>query len=106
MGDLNPGTPGLSPTSNILSITLHYSASTVGFLSIVQGPSCHSAVESENSILCAWILKKNLLSSSTKFIEGTVIQLLEEEECVVGVLYREKETGDTKVSLQVSCISK
>ncbi|KAL8181732.1 UNVERIFIED_CONTAM: hypothetical protein K2H54_023868, partial [Gekko kuhli] len=33
---------------------------------------------------------------NTKFIEGTVLQLLEEEECVVGVLYREKESGDTK----------
>ncbi|XP_060099211.1 squalene monooxygenase isoform X2 [Heteronotia binoei] len=32
---------------------------------------------------------------NTKFIEGTVLQLLEEDECVVGVLYREKETGDT-----------
>nr|XP_056710381.1 squalene monooxygenase [Euleptes europaea] len=33
---------------------------------------------------------------NAKFIEGTVLQLLEEDECVVGVLYREKETGDAK----------
>ncbi|KAF7237828.1 Squalene monooxygenase [Varanus komodoensis] len=33
---------------------------------------------------------------NTKFIEGTVVQLLEEDECVVGILYKDKETGDTK----------
>ncbi|XP_061462503.1 squalene monooxygenase-like isoform X3 [Rhineura floridana] len=33
---------------------------------------------------------------NTKFIEGTVMQLLEEDECVVGILYKDKETGDTK----------
>ncbi|XP_077207635.1 squalene monooxygenase [Paroedura picta] len=37
-----------------------------------------------------------MAESNTKFIEGTVLQLLEEEESVVGVQYREKETGDTK----------
>lgn len=38
------------------------------------------------------------LSSSTKFIEGVVLQLLEEDDAVVGVQYRDKETGDVKVS--------
>ncbi|XP_033011732.1 squalene monooxygenase [Lacerta agilis] len=33
---------------------------------------------------------------NTKFIEGTVTQLLEEDECVVGILYKDKETGVTK----------
>ncbi|KAG8133939.1 hypothetical protein E2320_011686 [Naja naja] len=33
---------------------------------------------------------------NAKFIEGTVVQLLEEEECVAGIVYRDKETGDTK----------
>lgn len=34
---------------------------------------------------------------SAKFIEGTVLQLLEEDDCVVGVQYKDKETGETKV---------
>ncbi|NXE48639.1 ERG1 monooxygenase, partial [Casuarius casuarius] len=33
---------------------------------------------------------------NAKFIEGTVLQLLEEEDCVVGVQYKDKETGDIK----------
>ncbi|KFQ71367.1 Squalene monooxygenase [Phaethon lepturus] len=33
---------------------------------------------------------------NTKFIEGTVLQLLEEDDSVVGVQYKDKETGDTK----------
>ncbi|KAL7984073.1 hypothetical protein Chor_002643 [Crotalus horridus] len=33
---------------------------------------------------------------NAKFIEGTVIQLLEEDECVAGIVYKDKETGDTK----------
>ncbi|NXW41176.1 ERG1 monooxygenase, partial [Nyctiprogne leucopyga] len=33
---------------------------------------------------------------NTKFIEGTVLELLEEDDCVVGVQYKDKETGDTK----------
>ncbi|KAF5915278.1 hypothetical protein HPG69_011743 [Diceros bicornis minor] len=32
----------------------------------------------------------------TKFIEGTVLQLLEEDDAVMGVQYRDKETGDIK----------
>lgn len=38
-----------------------------------------------------------LFYSSAKFIEGTVLQLLEEDDCIVGVQYKDKETGDTKV---------
>ncbi|XP_042695704.1 squalene monooxygenase isoform X1 [Centrocercus urophasianus] len=33
---------------------------------------------------------------NAKFIEGTVTQLLEEDDCIVGVQYKDKETGDTK----------
>ncbi|KAH0617445.1 hypothetical protein JD844_015684 [Phrynosoma platyrhinos] len=33
---------------------------------------------------------------NTKFIEGTVVQLLEEDDSVVGIVYKDKETGDTK----------
>lgn len=33
---------------------------------------------------------------NAKFIEGTVLQLLEEEDVVLGVQYRDKETGDIK----------
>ncbi|KAM6455338.1 squalene monooxygenase [Liasis olivaceus] len=33
---------------------------------------------------------------NAKLIEGTVIQLLEEDECVAGIIYKDKETGDTK----------
>ncbi|NXK88062.1 ERG1 monooxygenase, partial [Formicarius rufipectus] len=33
---------------------------------------------------------------NAKFIEGTVLQLLEEDDTVVGVQYKDKETGDTK----------
>ncbi|NWI11697.1 ERG1 monooxygenase, partial [Crypturellus soui] len=33
---------------------------------------------------------------NAKFIEGTVLHLLEEEDCVVGVQYKDKETGDIK----------
>lgn len=35
---------------------------------------------------------------SVKFIEGVVLQLLEEDGAVTGVQYKDKETGDTKVS--------
>lgn len=38
-----------------------------------------------------------LFCFSAKFIEGTVVELLEEDDCVVGVQYKDKETGDTKV---------
>lgn len=37
------------------------------------------------------------LSFSAKFIEGTVLQLLEEDDAVMGVQYKDKETGDIKV---------
>ncbi|NXU47308.1 ERG1 monooxygenase, partial [Turnix velox] len=37
-----------------------------------------------------------MAESNAKFIEGTVLQLLEEDDCVVGVEYKDKETGDTK----------
>ncbi|NXJ61675.1 ERG1 monooxygenase, partial [Rostratula benghalensis] len=37
-----------------------------------------------------------MAESNAKFIEGTVLQLLEEDDCVVGVQYKDKETGDTK----------
>ncbi|XP_051467078.1 squalene monooxygenase [Apus apus] len=33
---------------------------------------------------------------NAKFIEGTVLELLEEDDCVMGVRYKDKETGDTK----------
>ncbi|NXP80792.1 ERG1 monooxygenase, partial [Ramphastos sulfuratus] len=33
---------------------------------------------------------------NAKFIEGTVLQLLEEDDCIVGVQYKDKETGETK----------
>ena len=37
--------------------------------------------------------------SSVTMVEGTVSSLLEEEDgCVTGVQYKDKETGDTKVS--------
>lgn len=32
-----------------------------------------------------------------KFIEGVVLQLLEEDGAVMGVQYKDKETGETKV---------
>lgn len=32
-----------------------------------------------------------------RFIEGVVLQLLEEDSAVTGVQYKDKETGDTKV---------
>ncbi|NXP12854.1 ERG1 monooxygenase, partial [Thinocorus orbignyianus] len=37
-----------------------------------------------------------MVEPNAKFIEGTVLQLLEEDDCVVGVQYKDKETGDTK----------
>lgn len=37
------------------------------------------------------------LPFSTKFIEGIVLQLLEEDDAVVGVQYKGKETGDVRV---------
>ncbi|XP_064010346.1 squalene monooxygenase [Pogoniulus pusillus] len=33
---------------------------------------------------------------NAEFIEGTVLQLLEEDDCIVGVQYKDKETGETK----------
>ncbi|XP_060631847.2 squalene monooxygenase [Anolis sagrei] len=40
--------------------------------------------------------KAAMAEPNTKFIEGTVIQLLEEDDCVIGVVYKDKETGETK----------
>ncbi|KYO45165.1 squalene monooxygenase [Alligator mississippiensis] len=40
--------------------------------------------------------KAALAEPNTHFIEGTVLQLLEEDDCVMGVQYKDKETGDTK----------
>ncbi|XP_054241571.1 squalene monooxygenase [Indicator indicator] len=37
-----------------------------------------------------------MAESNAKFIEGTVLHLLEEDDCVVGVQYKDKETGETK----------
>lgn len=34
---------------------------------------------------------------SVTFVEGTVTSLLEEDGCVMGVQYKDKETGDVKV---------
>lgn len=58
---------------------------------------CVSCLEMlASSILFHYVLTV-LFNFSAKFIEGTVLQLLEEDDCVVGVQYRDKETGDTKV---------
>lgn len=43
------------------------------------------------------MLPEICLSFSAKFIEGTVLQLLEEDDAVIGVQYKDKETGDIKV---------
>lgn len=40
--------------------------------------------------------KAAMAEPNTKFIEGVVLQLLEEDDAVVGVQYRDKETGDVK----------
>lgn len=40
--------------------------------------------------------KAAMAEPNTKFIEGVVLQLLEEDDAVVGVQYRDKETGDIK----------
>ncbi|XP_005143908.2 squalene monooxygenase [Melopsittacus undulatus] len=40
--------------------------------------------------------KAAMAEPNAKFIEGTVVELLEEDDCVVGVQYKDKETGDTK----------
>ncbi|XP_007065810.2 squalene monooxygenase [Chelonia mydas] len=40
--------------------------------------------------------KAAMAEPNSKFIEGTVLQLLEEDDCVVGVQYKDKETGDIK----------
>uniref|UniRef100_A0A8D0TTK3 Squalene monooxygenase n=1 Tax=Sus scrofa TaxID=9823 RepID=A0A8D0TTK3_PIG len=40
--------------------------------------------------------KAAMAEPNAKFIEGTVLQLLEEEDVVLGVQYRDKETGDIK----------
>nr|KAF6426881.1 squalene epoxidase [Molossus molossus] len=40
--------------------------------------------------------KAAMMEPNTKFIEGVVLQLLEEDDAVVGVQYRDKETGDIK----------
>lgn len=41
-------------------------------------------------------------SFSVKFIEGVVLRLLEEDDAVIGVQYKDKETGDTKVRVRKS----
>ncbi|XP_006879360.1 PREDICTED: squalene monooxygenase [Elephantulus edwardii] len=40
--------------------------------------------------------KAAMAEANVKFIEGVVVQLLEEDDSVVGVQYRDKETGDIK----------
>ncbi|OCT77183.1 squalene monooxygenase [Xenopus laevis] len=40
--------------------------------------------------------KLALAESNVRFIEGTVTQLLEKNDIVIGAQYRDKETGDTK----------
>ncbi|XP_036904421.1 squalene monooxygenase [Sturnira hondurensis] len=40
--------------------------------------------------------KAAMAEPNAKFIEGIVLQLLEEDDAVVGVQYRDKETGDIK----------
>ncbi|XP_070248834.1 squalene monooxygenase [Myotis yumanensis] len=40
--------------------------------------------------------KAAMAEPNTKFIEGVALQLLEEDDAVVGVQYRDKETGDIK----------
>ncbi|XP_025726890.1 squalene monooxygenase isoform X2 [Callorhinus ursinus] len=40
--------------------------------------------------------KAAMAEPNTKFIEGIVLQLLEEDDGVIGVQYRDKETGDIK----------
>ncbi|KAK2498793.1 hypothetical protein MC885_007578 [Smutsia gigantea] len=40
--------------------------------------------------------KAAMAEPNTKFIEGVVLQLLEEDDAVVGVQYKDKETGDIK----------
>lgn len=45
-------------------------------------------------------------SFSVKFIEGVVLRLLEEDDAVIGVQYKDKETGDTKVRAGKSSLSR
>ncbi|KAK2095318.1 hypothetical protein P7K49_026734 [Saguinus oedipus] len=40
--------------------------------------------------------KAAMAEPNAKFIEGVVLQLLEEDDAVMGVQYKDKETGDTK----------
>uniref|UniRef100_A0A8C6H736 Squalene monooxygenase n=1 Tax=Mus spicilegus TaxID=10103 RepID=A0A8C6H736_MUSSI len=40
--------------------------------------------------------KAAMAEPNVKFIEGVVLQLLEEDDAVIGVQYKDKETGDTK----------
>ncbi|XP_037357765.1 squalene monooxygenase [Talpa occidentalis] len=40
--------------------------------------------------------KAAMAEPNTKFIEGTVLQLLEEDDAISGVQYKDKETGDLK----------
>ncbi|XP_075681861.1 squalene monooxygenase [Rhinoderma darwinii] len=40
--------------------------------------------------------KMAMAEPNTQFIEGTVLQLIEENDTVLGVQYRDKETGDVK----------
>uniref|UniRef100_A0A7N4UXY1 Squalene monooxygenase n=1 Tax=Sarcophilus harrisii TaxID=9305 RepID=A0A7N4UXY1_SARHA len=41
--------------------------------------------------------KAAMAEPNTKYIEGVVMKMLEEDDVVVGVQYRDKETGDSKV---------
>lgn len=45
-------------------------------------------------------------SCSVMFVEGTVTSLLEEDGCVTGVQYREKDAGKIKVHLHRGKINK
>jgi hypothetical protein len=45
----------------------------------------------------AWLRNLFLFTCSANFIEGVVLQLIEDGDSVTGVKYKDKETGDVKV---------
>lgn len=51
-----------------------------------------------NASAHAFVFRGVIAPPSVTFIEGTVSSLLEEDGCVAGLQYKDRQTGDTKVN--------
>lgn len=52
-----------------------------------------------------WVHNGGIVPPSVTFIEGTVTSLQEEGGCVTGVQYRQKHSGEVKVSRPAAAVA-